>query len=57
MKHLKQLTKTTPKHAALWQDMMGHIVSTLNDIIGAFNGESPMLGYLADKFSYETGEE
>jgi hypothetical protein len=49
VKHAKPVTKAVPSRAALWQDIVCYAGQFIADVLGAFGGASPILGYLTEK--------
>ncbi len=54
MKHIVSLTKKSPRKADAVQDFICRFLTILSDILGAFGGASPFLGYLTDKCDVPT---
>ena len=49
VKHLTHVTKKAPVGANLWQDIVCYAGQFIADMLGAFGGASPILGYLTEK--------
>ncbi len=50
MRHLTSITKgAAPARAAVWQDITCTVAFFLEDLLGSFGGQSPLLVFIGDK--------
>ncbi|HOJ32813.1 MAG TPA: hypothetical protein PKY35_02720 [Candidatus Hydrogenedentes bacterium] len=49
MKHITSITQRVPSRADAVQDIICRVLQFLADILGAYGGQAPLLGYLTGK--------
>ena len=49
MKHLKQVTKQSPRRADVWQDVLCTVAATVVSLLGAKGGSIPLLTWVDNK--------